>query len=82
MSAVLAVLEGGATDQPVGDVAAAMAAVMDATVRRVDLTDIAESTRKADLVLTELADTTTVLGVLSGTASLAGAGLASTATNP
>lgn len=71
MSAVLAVLEGGATDHPVGDVAAAMAGVMDATVRRVDLTDIAESTRRADLVLTELADTTTVLGVLSGTASLA-----------
>ncbi len=73
MSEVLVVLEGGATDQPVGDVAAAMAAVMDATVRRVDLTDITditESTRKADLVLTELAGTTTVLGVMSGTASL------------
>lgn len=70
MSAVIAVVERGAADQPIADVATAIAAVMSASVRRIDLTDVAEPARKAGRVLTELADAATVLGVLSGAASL------------
>ena len=71
MSAVLAVLEHGAADQPVADVATAIAAVMGASVRRIDLTGVAGGpTCRADRVLAELAEPATVLGVLPGAASL------------
>ena len=82
MSAVLAVLEHGAADQPVADVATAIAAVMSASVRRIDLTGVAGPARKADRVLTELAEAASVLGVLSGAASLAATGLAGAAAGP
>jgi nucleotide-binding universal stress UspA family protein len=70
MSAVLAVLEHGTADRPIADAAAAIAAVMSASVRRIDLTSVAEPARKVDRVLTELGEATSVLGVLSGAASL------------
>lgn len=70
MSAVLAVLEHGAADQPVADVAAAIAAVISASVRRIDLTGVAGPAYKADRVLTELAEPASMLGVLPGAASL------------
>jgi nucleotide-binding universal stress UspA family protein len=70
MSTVLAVLEHGAGDQPVADAAAAIAAVLSASVRWIDLASVAEPARRADRVLTELGEATTVLGVLPGAASL------------
>lgn len=70
MNAVLAVLEHGAADQPVADVAAAIAAIMSASVRQIDLTGLTGPTCKADRVLTELAEAATVLGVLPGAAPL------------
>ena len=70
MSTVLAVLEPGAGRQPVADAAAAIAAVMSASVRCIDLAGVAGPARKVDRVLTELGEATSVLGVLSGAASL------------
>jgi nucleotide-binding universal stress UspA family protein len=70
MSDVLALLDGHATERSVADVATAMAAVMSASVRRVDLSGIAEPGGKADRVLAELAKAGTALGVMSGTRSL------------
>ena len=68
MNAVLAVLEDGAADQLIADVATAIAAAMSASVRRIDLTG-AEPARQADRVLAELGEANTVLGVLPGAAS-------------
>ena len=42
---------------------------MSASVRRIDLTGVAEPTRKVDRVLAELGEANTVLGVLPGAAS-------------
>jgi len=70
MSAVLAVLDHGAVGQPVADVATAIAAIMNAEVRRIDLTGVTGAARKADCVLTELAEPASVLGVLPGAAPL------------
>ena len=70
MSAVLAVVEHGTADQPVINVATAIAAVVGASVRRIDLTGVTGPARKADRVLAELDEPATVLGVLPGAASL------------
>jgi nucleotide-binding universal stress UspA family protein len=70
MSTVLAVLEHGTAEAAIANVATAVAAIVSASVRRIDLTDIAEPARHADRVLAELADAATVLGVMSGAAPL------------
>lgn len=61
MSEVVAVIVAGAAEQPVLDVATAVASVAGAIVRRVDVTADAS----ADRILTALADAPTVVGVLS-----------------
>jgi nucleotide-binding universal stress UspA family protein len=70
MNDVLALLDGHAADRSIADVATAMAAVMSASVRRIDLSGIAEPGDKADRVLAELAKAATSLGVMCGTRSL------------
>ena len=61
MSEVVAIIVDGTVVQPVLDVAAAVASVAGAVVRRVDVTADAS----ADRILTALADAPTVVGVLS-----------------
>jgi nucleotide-binding universal stress UspA family protein len=70
MSDVLAALGRGVDKRPVTGTATAIACVLGAKVRQIDVSDGADPARGTDRVLAGLAAPGTVLGVLSGTASL------------